>query len=236
MTRYQFYRSDEWLNFRKVIIAERTDSDGYVHCEICGKPILKKYDLIVHHKKELTDANVLDATVALNPDNVSCICFRCHNLKHERFVSGHSASFKKINKKVFIVYGSPLSGKTTFVNTTATENDLIVDLDSIWQCVSINDRYNKPPSLNSVVFEIRDKLYDIIKFRSGKWENAYVITSGALIGDRERLKQRLSADEFIYIESTKDECLQRLQTRNLSDDQYKKWYELIENWYATCQV
>ena len=49
MTREQFYKSKQWESFRKVIIADRSDADGFVHCAHCGKPILHKYDLIVHH-------------------------------------------------------------------------------------------------------------------------------------------------------------------------------------------
>ena len=42
-----FYKSKEWEQFRKIVIAERTDAEGFVYCELCGKPILKPYDLIV---------------------------------------------------------------------------------------------------------------------------------------------------------------------------------------------
>ena len=36
-----FYKSNEWEAFRKVIISERTDEDGFVHCTQCGKAILQ---------------------------------------------------------------------------------------------------------------------------------------------------------------------------------------------------
>lgn len=65
-----FYKSDEWESFRKVVIAKRTHEDGFIYCDLCGKPILKKYDLIVHHKQELSEANVNDHNISLNPDNV----------------------------------------------------------------------------------------------------------------------------------------------------------------------
>ena len=167
ITREQFYKSKQWEAFRKVIIAERTDEDGFVHCCRCGKPILNKYDLIIHHKIELNEANVNDTMISLNPDNVDCICFRCHNKEHERFgfqKEGHKNGFyKPVQKKVYIVYGSPCAGKSTWVHDVATKDDLIVDLDNIWQMISVNDRYSKPAALKSVVFDVRDKLYDIIK-------------------------------------------------------------------------
>ena len=91
-TRKDFDRSKEWEAFRKVIIEQRTDADGYVHCTMCGKAILKPYDIIIHHKQELSDANVNDAMIALNPDNVECVHFRCHNAIHERFQGGDGGS------------------------------------------------------------------------------------------------------------------------------------------------
>lgn len=228
----KFYKSEKWETFRKVIIAERTDSDGYVHCAICGKPILKKYDLIVHHKKELSPENVKDATISLNPDNVLCCHFKCHNKVHERFGYNTTSAGRTIKKKVYIVYGSPCSGKSTWVKDNATENDLVVDIDSIWEMISTNPRYTKPAPLKSVVFETRDKLYDIIKFRSGKWHNAYIITGGALLGERERLIQRVGADETIYIDTAYEECVKRCISRG---DKADEWKNYVDEWFKTFQ-
>ena len=239
ITREQFYKSKQWEAFRKVIISDRTDEDGFVHCCRCGKPILNKYDLIIHHKIELNEANVNDTMISLNPDNVDCICFRCHNKEHERFgfqKEGHKNGFyKPVQKKVYIVYGSPCAGKSTWVHDVATEQDLIVDLDNIWQMISVNDRYTKPAALKSVVFDVRDKLYDIIKYRSGKWHNAYIITGGAMKGDRDRLKQRISADELIFIDTDYDTCMTRLQTKGLTDDQKHEWIQYINDWFDKFQ-
>lgn len=235
MNREQFYKSDKWETFRKIIIDERTDEDGYVKCAVCGKPILKKYDLIVHHKRELDDANVNDVMIALNPDNVECVHFKCHNQIHERFGFGSSSGHKPVQKRVYIVYGSPCAGKSTWVNEVATKDDLIVDMDSIWQMISINERYEKPNSLRSVAFDMRDKLYDIIKYRSGKWHNAYVITGGALIGDRERLKQRINADELVFIDTSFDVCIKRVQSKYEDAALRDKWCRYVIEWFERYQ-
>lgn len=231
ITRQQFYKSKEWLNFRKVIIADRTGSDGFVRCAICNKPILKPYDLIVHHKQELTEDNVNDVLISLNPDNVECVHFKCHNQLHERF-GFHTSSPASVQKHVYIVYGSPCAGKSTWVHDVASPEDLIVDLDSIWQMVSINDRYIKPAALKSVVFEMRDKMYDIIKYRSGKWHNAYIITGGALKGDRDRLQVRVAADDLIFIDTPKDVCLNRALLRGNNHDE---WINFIQDWFNSFQ-
>ena len=229
----KFYHSKKWESFRKVFIAEHTSDDGFVYCAICGKPILKAYDLIVHHKNELSEENVADATVSLNPDNVECVHFKCHNILHNRFSEGHGATFTRaVKKQVFIVYGSPCSGKSTWVSENATANDLIVDLDSIWQMISINNRYEKPAALKSVVFELRDKMYDIIKYRSGKWYTAYVITGGAMKGDRDRLVQRIGADDLIFIDTPYAECIKRCGNRG---DKVDEWISYVNDWFNTFQ-
>lgn len=231
ITLENFYRSKEWERFRPIVIAERTDPEtGFVRCAYCGKPILKKYDLILHHKTELTDANVNDAAVALNPDNIECVHFRCHNAIHERFVEGHKGTAIHYRKKVFIVYGAPCSGKTTFVHENASAYDLVVDIDSIWESVSNNGRYIKPNALKQTVFGIRDKLYDDIKYRSGNWRKAFVLTGGARLGDRERLVSRINANELIFVDASKDECLKRSRS-----DRPEGWEKYINDWFESYQ-
>lgn len=223
-----FYKSKEWERFRLTIIEERTKPDGVLYCEHCGKPIVKKYDTILHHRKELTEANVNDAWIAFAPENIQVIHFKCHNKIHKRFGFG-DGGYKRPIKKVYIVYGAPCSGKSTWVNDNADDDDLIVDLDKIWQAVSVNDLYKKPDSLKSVVFDIRDKLYDIIKYRSGNWINAYVITGGALAGERERLIKRVAADKLIHIDTDKETCLLR------AEEKPDAWKKYIAEWFDSYQ-
>ena len=49
-----------------------------------------------------------------------------------------------MSKKVYLVYGPPSSGKTTYINKHATGNDLIVDMDLIYAGISNNHLYHKP--------------------------------------------------------------------------------------------
>lgn len=236
-TQQDFYRSKEWETFRQIVIDKRTHDDGFVYCDICGKPILKKYDLILHHKEELNDLNVLDRNISLNEDKIEIVHFKCHNKLHERFGFNKTSVNTYVKKHVYIVYGSPCSGKTTWVHEVATENDLIVDMDSLWQMISVNDRYSKPGTLRSVAFELRDKLYDIVKYRSGKWHNAYVITGGALKGDRDRLTARIGADECIFIDTDYNECIRRLINRDdMSEDIKDEWHQYIDQWFNTYQA
>ena len=185
-------------------------------CEHCGKPIVNKYDCIGHHKIELTNSNVYDADVALNPDNIMLVHHRCHNKIHNKLGIGI--------KQVYLVYGSPLSGKTTFVQESMNPGDLIVDIDNIWQCVSGCERYVKPNRLKQNVFAIRDELIRMVRMRQGNWLNAYVIGGYPLISERERLIKSLGARE-VFIDTPKEVCLERAVNR---PEEYSKY---ILDWF-----
>lgn len=216
-----FYRSREWRSLLENLKLERVDDKGQIICEYCQKPITRAYDVIGHHKEHLTEENVNDFNISLNPDNVSFVHHRCHNFIHNKL--GYSG------RQVFVVYGAPLSGKTTWVKNNMSEGDMVVDMDSIWQCISGCDRYIKPNRLKSVAFKVRDSLIESIKYRYGKWSNAYIIGGYPYQSERERLCKELGARE-IFIDVSKDECLDRLQN---SDDRKKdEWRKYIDEWFA----
>lgn len=209
-----FYKSKQWEKLIEQLKIERINDDGQLICEHCGKPIVKKYDCIGHHKIELTDDNVNDYEVSLNPNNIMLIHFRCHNIIHQRY-----EGFKQ---KVYLVYGSPCSGKTTFVDSVATADDLIIDIDRIWECLSNNDRYHKPNRLKANVFGVRDCLIEQVKTRNGMWKNCYIVGTYPLRTDRERLCELLNAKP-IFIEETKAVCISRAM-----NDEWKKY---IDEWF-----
>lgn len=223
----QFYNSDEWRKFRAGLIHERTNkTDGVLYDEHDGKPLLKAYDIVLHHKKPLTMVNVNDFTVSLNPENIMIVSQRSHNEIHGRF--GYCAQ-----RKVYYVYGAPCSGKTTFVNNIKGNSDLVVDMDNIWQCITGGNRYEKPNALKSNAFMLRDCLYESIKTRAGKWERAYIITGGAVKGIREREIEAFGA-EPIFIDTSKEECLKRLfNDEKRTQEQKKEWETFINEWFSS---
>lgn len=220
-----FYQSKAWRGLLDVLKSERLADDGMLYCEYCGKPIVKAYDCIGHHKIALNASNVNDATVALNPDNIQLVHHICHNHIHNKL--GY------VEKQVYLVWGSPLSGKSTWVNTVHEYGDLIVDIDSIWQCVSGMDRYVKPDRLKSNVFGIRDTLLDMVKYRRGNWNNAYVVGGYPLIGERERLIKMLGARE-VYIECEYEECIARLNV--CGDRNVSEWKKYIDDWWRKSRM
>lgn len=223
-----FYQSNEWTDLLNVIRNdhERMDEEGQIICDFCGEPIVKAYDCIGHHTVELNEQNVNDHMISLNPELIQLVHHKCHNRIHDKF------GYREDIRKVYLVYGSPLSGKTTWVNDVKRNGDLVVDVDNIWQCVSGCDRYVKDGRLNSVVFGVRDTLLDMVRHRCGKWLTAYVIGGYPLISERERLCRSLGAEE-IFIDTTREECERRLLNLDSDVDCRKKeeWMKYISDWW-----
>ena len=213
---HSFYISKPWRDLTYNLKVERGGK-----CERCGYRPNPFTLLIGHHKKELTEDNVQDVTISLNPSLIEIICQKCHNKEHNRFHNTH---------KVYIVYGSPLSGKTTLVRDMMRYGDIVLDLDELWQAITLQPKYIKPNNVRFNVFKLRDELLDQIKTRYGKWDDAYIIGGYPDKYERERLAKEIGA-ELIYCESTKEECLERRIKSNKPiewDDYIREWWDKYE--------
>ena len=220
-----FYRSKEWEDFRKVIISERTAPDGFVYDEITGKPIVKAYDIILHHKIELTLDNVNDFNISLNPDNVQIVSFNTHNNIHNRYGTW--------TRHVYLVYGSPLSGKSTFVKERANVHDLIIDIDRIYSCISNNPQYVKSGRLYDNAQAVQSALLDTVKYKRGKWVNCFIVGGYPYKGDRERMCVEYGAEE-IFIECDKETALARLES-NPDGRDINEWRKYIDVYFERFQ-
>lgn len=215
-----FYQCKPWRKLLAQLKIDRLTPDGQIICEYCNNPIIKAYDIIGHHKIELTDDNVNDYTISLNPENIALVHARCHNYIHNKL--GYS------RRQIYLVYGSPMAGKSSFVKEVANVGDLIIDMDNLWQAVSGCDRYIKPNRLKAVVFKLRDTLLDAVRYRLGRWNNAYIIGGYPLLSERERLIKELGARE-IFIDTSKEECLRRLEVDSSKDKE--AWTQYINEWW-----
>ena len=210
-----FYRSKEWESLRNQLRIERINNNGDIICTHCHKPIIKAYDCIAHHIVPLTESNVNNYNVSLNPENIVLVHHNCHNKIHNK-------GFKP--KRVYIVYGSPCSGKSYYVDSVAGDDDLIIDIDKLYEAINIS-RSNK--LLNTVMSTYRH-LIDIVKTRNGQWQNAYIIRGFPYAMERQRLADTLDA-ELIFIDTDKQTCLER------SKEKGSEYYKFVENWFNKYQ-
>lgn len=210
----RFYASKAWRELRFNLILQR----GQV-CARCGRLIGNTSLLIGHHKIHLTKDNISDCEITLNPKNIDLICFDCHNAEHRRYGEGAH--------QVYIVYGSPLSGKRALVNQLFERGDMLLDIDALYQSVSGLPLYDKPNNLRYNVFALRDKTLDMIATRYGQWHDAYVIGGYPTKEERERLAAKLGA-QLVYCEATREGCLQRAAQRGVAA---AEWTAYVEKWW-----
>lgn len=195
---HAFYCRKDYLDLAQ---ACKIKSGGV--CAKCGG-VFDISELRPHHKVELTLDNIDDVNVTLNPDNIEVLCHDCHNAAHKRF--GYAVGAKH----AYLVYGSPCAGKTTYVNSVATRNDLIVDLDKIHRAICICGLYDKPDATKRVAFNVRDYLLDEVRTATPrrKWQDAYIIGTYPDRIDRDMFVQDYGA-ELVHIDTSKEECIKR---------------------------
>lgn len=224
----QFYNSKIWRDFRLQLIDERkSKKDGILYCQHSGKPLLHVYEVIAHHIKPLTLQNINDFSISLNPENIMLVSYAAHNEIHARF--GHSAQ-----RKVYIVYGAPCSGKTSFVNSIKGNSDLIVDIDNLWEAVT-GKRYYKPNALKANVFAMRDTLLETVRTRAGNWERCFIIEGLPYKAERER-RTAVYGAELIYIDTGRETCLRRLQADENRREYETEWRKYIDDYFARYQA
>lgn len=203
-----FYHSKDWRDLSHLL---RLKSGK---CQRCGR-VTDMKQLHAHHKVLLTPANVGDANISLNPDNIEILCSSCHDEEHNRF--GYS------EHHVYIIYGAPCSGKTSYALEQMRSRDIIVDLDMIYEMLTGKDGHEHPDGLRFIAYKIRDTLYDIIRTRYGRFDNAYIVAGLPHKGEREALAKRLQA-ELIHIDASEEECIKRAKDRPIHTIQIIKKY------------
>ena len=223
-----FYRSKEWENLSKLIRLQRVDSNGDLRCEDCGRVIINKYEAICHHVEELNAVNVLDAKVALNPDNIRVLCRDCHNKAHQRF--GHNKTsagggYVRQPKRVYIVHGSPCAGKDRYVDEVAGDNDLIVSIDRLYDALGVGRSQAVMPN----VMKVYRSLIDDVKTRNGRWYNAYIVRTLPLKIDRDLILREVGGGELIHIDTPAKDCFAEARRRG------GDWFKWVEAYWDKYQ-
>ena len=241
-----FYNSKKWRITRAAYVDSRVNIDGGM-CEYCGAEAGEE----VHHVIALTPANIHDTEITLNWDNLKFLCKDCHFKAHREIIVN---SLNNINRcknmtnngcyfdddgnliqiRRYIVWGSPASGKTTYVRQNMQRGDLIVDLDFIKQAISLQDKTDTPDSLYPVAVKIRELLYDLIAENKIDCKSVWVIASLPRKKERLELAERLGA-ELVHIDTDYHECIRRA---GLDADRHDKQKQraLVDKFFSAVEL
>lgn len=110
--------------------------------------------------------------------------------------------------KVYIVYGAPASGKTTYVKKHKKAGDLVIDLDYIKQAVSLEGKTEAPDNLLDIALAMRECAYGLIEERKVDCKTVWVVAGLPSRKQRLELKERLKA-ELIFMDASQEECIRR---------------------------
>lgn len=96
---------------------------------------------------------------------------------------------------VYVVYGSPLSGKTTYVEKHIGDNDIVFDYDILMAAITMKDIHKHNTNLIGYVMDIRDLILNRLKSEKNI-DNAWIITTRVT----NELKKSLIGLNPIYVE------------------------------------
>ena len=220
----QFYKSTRWKKARASYLA----SISYI-CERCGR-----LATMVHHKTYITEDNIDDPDITLSFDNFEGLCDTCHQHEHHKTSASNSTvdgvafdeSGQLVEVKtpdVFLVYGPPAGGKTTWCKEHARDNDIVVDLDVIRNRMHVD--------LNAAL-KYRWNIYkQIANGETGCQGSIYIIETAPSRGRREKLDKLMRFKDVILIDPGKQECLKRAEA-DLGRTDKEMQRRIIESWYS----
>ena len=232
-----FYNTKAWIDCRAAYFTLM-----YGLCELCERPGEE-----VHHKIFLTPENINDTNISLNQENLQLLCKRCHNAIHDKAYAMHRMNLQKnpmtsnglcwdehgnlVEKKnVFIVWGAPASGKTTYVREHRGKYDIVVDLDYLAAALSMRDDVqDKNSDAFFLALDARNFVYDLIAERKYNFDAVWIVTMLPERDKRIRLQQKLRA-ELIHIDTPKPECLFRVKIDESRRDKQTQ-YKIIEDYF-----
>lgn len=129
---------------------------------------------------------------------------------------------------VKLIYGSPCSGKTTYIKQFMGDNDVVCDVDLIYQSISNRDSHDADLYVHEIALKLREQLLDIIRDRSMEFNDAYVVS---IANNYKKLQEdidRVNADMIVFVDTPYEICWER------AIKERKKYFKyFVDEWFST---
>lgn len=129
---------------------------------------------------------------------------------------------------IYLVWGPPGAGKTTYVNNHKIDGDLIVDWDAIFRAISGNKSYSKPNNLYEVVDLIRKTLME--NLNSFNVANIWVTTTSTSKHFRNDFYKRYNATGIKLVPEM-NTCIRHISKDETRKENIEGWIQIIRKWY-----
>ena len=205
-----------WQKLRKVVL----DRDPYCQWPDCPNPT-EEIDHVVPKALGGTDEF----------DNLQGLCVEHH--KHKSTMEAGQFEPIRSQGKIFMVCGSPGSGKSTYVDRHRKPGDLVYDFDVLASALTGLPMYQAPDSVARYVNTLRDALV-LTACQSPPTQKFWFVLGAPSKGERNRYRRKLAA-ETIVIETPAEVCKQRIANDPRRADQVDLWDQLVDRWWASYQ-
>ena len=131
---------------------------------------------------------------------------------------------------VYLICGSPCSGKSTYVKEHFKTGDIVCDVDRLYSALCYNEEHQTELYAQETASVLYETLLDMIRDRKGHWKNAYVISLANTDEKISPTEERVHADEVVMLDTPFEVCIERAKDR----PPYFVW--LIQEWYETRNI
>lgn len=130
---------------------------------------------------------------------------------------------------IYLIYGPPCGGKSTYITNHMKRGDLVCDVDLLFAAISNQDLHNADLYIHEIALQLKENLLDIIKNRQGTWNDAYVVSLANTPQKLEKAMKRINADQCVFMNTPYQVCLERAEKRG----EPFLFSMLIHEWFQT---
>lgn len=129
--------------------------------------------------------------------------------------------------RIVIVYGAPMSGKTTYVNEVMNHKDLMFDYGALSQALTNSQYQQSNASAHSLVMDMRNKMINYAKQETEG--TLYIITTFLSYSLQDKIGTHFNT-QYKQMNTSLEECKRRLNT----SDRYGKQHvmQVIHEWFG----